>query len=65
MSKSLKIIKFKISNYFLYYSRFNSKYYIITVVKYSVTFLSGKIENLEPIVNDLENQVINVRICFL
>ena len=31
------------------------------MVKYSVTFLSGKIENLEPIINDLENQVINVR----
>lgn len=36
----------------------NSKYDSITVVKYSTTFLSGKVENLDPVLQDLENQVI-------
>lgn len=37
---------------------FNSKYYSITVVKYSTTYLAGKIENLEPVLNSLNSQVI-------
>ncbi|CAF0948843.1 unnamed protein product [Brachionus calyciflorus] len=37
---------------------FNTKHYVITVIKYSVTLLTGKIEHLEPILNDLENQVV-------
>ena len=38
---------------------FNSKYYSISVVKYSNTFLSGKLENLEPVLADLEKNVVN------
>jgi hypothetical protein len=37
---------------------FNSHHSVITVVKYSSTFLSGKLENLEPILASLETQVI-------
>jgi hypothetical protein len=38
---------------------FNTKYTVITVVKYSATFLSGKLENLDPVLADLEVKVIN------
>jgi hypothetical protein len=37
---------------------FNSKYNLITVVKYSSTLLSGKLENLEPVLADLEASVL-------
>ena len=37
---------------------FNSKYNVITVVKYSNTLLSGKLENLERVLADLETNVL-------
>lgn len=40
--------------------RFFSKYYAITSVKYSMIYLSGKLENLERILADLESEVIKV-----
>lgn len=38
---------------------FNSRFYSITVVKYSTTFLSGKLENLERILDNLQASVIS------
>lgn len=38
---------------------FNQKHTVITVVKYSSALLSGKTENLNPILTDLETNVIN------
>ena len=37
---------------------FNSKYNLVTVVKYSSALLSGKLENLEPVLADLEASVL-------
>jgi len=37
---------------------FNTRHNVITVVKYSI-FLSGKLENLDPVLNDLEMKLID------
>jgi hypothetical protein len=37
---------------------FNSRHTILTIIKYSSTFLSGRLENLEPILSGLEQQVL-------
>lgn len=34
----------------------------MSVIKYSVSLLSGKLENLESVINNLEKQVVEVKI---
>lgn len=40
-------------------TEFNTRHTVITVVKYSSTFLSGKTENLDPILGELEKKVVD------
>lgn len=38
---------------------FNTRLNVITVVKYSASFLTGKLENLDPVLNDLETKCLD------